>query len=284
MCARNSCVNPRFEMSRIASIFNRLKVENKSGLIPFIVAGDPDLDTTERLLIELGLAGAAIIELGIPFSDPMADGPVIQRASERALKHGFGIRDILDTIGRVRRKIETPLVLFSYFNPLLQFGAARLAEEAKNAGVDGILVTDLTPEESAHFASCLRENDLDMIYLVAPTSTDERVRLITDHASGFIYAISRRGVTGIQKSIGSEAKLLVERVRRYSDLPVAVGFGISNSEQVKEIWQYADAAVVGSAIVGEIEKQIGTADLVKRIGRFTQSLIPGITTAAIYER
>ena len=271
-------------MSRIASIFNRLKVENKSGLIPFIVAGDPDLDTTERLLIELGLAGAAIIELGIPFSDPMADGPVIQRASERALKHGFGIRDILDTIGRVRRKIETPLVLFSYFNPLLQFGAARLAEEAKNAGVDGILVTDLTPEESAHFASCLRENDLDMIYLVAPTSTDERVRLITDHASGFIYAISRRGVTGIQKSIGSEAKLLVERVRRYSDLPVAVGFGISNSEQVKEIWQYADAAVVGSAIVGEIEKQIGTADLVKRIGRFTQSLIPGITKAAIYER
>jgi len=184
----------------------------------------------------------------------------------------------------VRRKIETPLVLFSYFNPLLQFGAARLAEEAKSAGVDGILVTDLTPEESAHFASCLRENDLDMIYLVAPTSTDERVRLITNHASGFIYAVSRRGVTGIQGSVGLDAKLLVERVRSHSDLPVAVGFGISNSEQVKEVWKYADAAVVGSAIVAEIEKQAGTPDLVNRVGRFTESLTGRITTAAIYER
>lgn len=266
-------------MSRIASTFARLKAEEKKGLIPFITAGDPDLETTEQLLVELGLAGAAVIELGIPFSDPMADGPVIQRASERALKHGFGIRDILATVARARRKVETPIVLFSYFNPLLQFGASRLAEEAKNAGVDGILVTDLTPEESAHFASCLRENALDMIYLVAPTSTDERVRLITKQASGFIYAVSRRGVTGLQKSVSSEAKLLVERVRRYSDLPVAVGFGISNSEHVTQVWRYADAAVTGSAIVEEIEKHIGGPDLVGRVSVFMRNLMPEIPTA-----
>jgi tryptophan synthase alpha chain len=265
-------------MSRIASTFARLKAEKKKGLIPFITAGDPDLKTTEDLLVELGHAGATVIELGVPFSDPMADGPVIQRSSERALKHGFGIRDILDTVAHARRSVETPIVLFSYYNPLLQFGSARLAEESKNAGVDGVLVTDLTPEESSYFASNMKQNTLDLIFLVAPTSTEERIRLIVKQTTGFIYAVSRRGVTGRQESLSSEAKLLVERVNRHTDLPVAVGFGVSSSEHVAQIWSYADAAVVGSAIVAEIEQLIGTPDLVSRVSRFMQNLMPRITT------
>jgi tryptophan synthase alpha chain len=268
-------------MSRIAAKFAALKGDGEKGLIPFITAGDPDLETTEALLIELGSAGAAVIELGVPFSDPMADGPVIQRASERALKHGFGIPEILATVARARKRIETPIVLFSYFNPLLQFGPARLAEKARNAGVDGILVTDLTPEESADFAASVRENDLDLIFLVAPTSTDERLRLITKHASGFVYAVSRRGVTGVQRNVNSEAKLLVERVRGYSEMPVAVGFGITTKEHVTEVWTYADAAVVGSAIVAEIERQNGARDLVSHVSVFMKNLILGNSTAAI---
>lgn len=261
-------------MSRIASAFASLKVEKKKGLIPFIVAGDPDLETTQKLLIELGLAGAVVIELGIPFSDPMADGPVIQRAYERALESGSGIRDVLDIVAAARAQIKTPIVLFSYFNPLLQFGAARLAREAKESGVDGLLVTDLTPEESSEFAACVRGTGLDMIFLVAPTSTDERLALVAKHASGFIYAVSRLGVTGKQESISTEAEKLVKRVRRYTNLPVAVGFGISETEQVAQTWCYADAAVVGSAIVAEIERLANASDLVPRIGQFTRSLMP----------
>jgi tryptophan synthase alpha chain len=267
-------------MSRIAAGFTRLKEERKKGIIPFIVAGDPDLLTTEQLLVELSFAGAAVIELGIPFSDPMADGPVIQRASERALKHGFGIREVLDTVAESRRKIETPIVLFSYFNPLLQFGAARLAMEAKEAGVDGILVTDLTPEESGQFAPPLKENGLDMIFLVAPTSTDARLALVANQARGFIYAVSRLGVTGKQEDVSAEAERLVNRVRQHSNLPVAVGFGISNSSQVAQVWKYADAAVVGSAIVGEIEKLAGAPDLIPRVGQFAAELIPRVKVDA----
>jgi tryptophan synthase alpha chain len=263
-------------MSRIAAAFT----EKKKAFIPFIVAGDPDLKTTEQLLVELGSAGAAVIELGIPFSDPMADGPVIQRAYERALKHGFGIREVLDTIAGARRKIETPIVLFSYFNPLLQFGAARLAKEAREAGVDGILVTDLTPEESGQFAPRLQEKELDMIFLVAPTSTDARLELVANHASGFIYAVSRLGVTGKQKDVSTEAERLVNRVRRHTNLPVAVGFGVSDSTQVAQIWQYADGAVVGSAIVAEVERLAGAPDLCCRVSQFARGLIPRLESDA----
>ncbi len=256
-------------MSRITESF----VRSERGLIPFITAGDPDLRTTQDLVIELGQAGATVIELGIPFSDPMADGPVIQRASERALKHGLGIEAVLETVVKARAVIDTPIILFSYFNPLLQYGIERLAREAKDAGVDGILVTDLIPEESGDIALSFRANELDMIFLVAPTSTDARLELIANHASGFIYAVSRRGVTGQQQNVSLEARRLVERVRRFSDLPVAVGFGISTGEQVAQTWQYADAAVVGSAIVAEIERLEGASDLVPRLGRFVRGLI-----------
>lgn len=261
-------------MGRIDQAFSELKLEGKPGFIPFITAGDPDLDTTVELLVELANSGATLIELGVPFSDPMADGPVIQRASERALKHGFGLKEIFNATARARARIDTPLVLFSYFNPLLQYGIARLAQDAREAGIDGILVTDLTPEESKEFVASLKLNGLDMIFLVAPTSTDARLQMIAAHASGFVYAVARTGVTGARENLSDEAELLVTRVRRFSSLPVAVGFGISSAEQVEKTLAYADAAVVGSAIVAQIEKLSAGPNLVAGIGQFARSLIP----------
>jgi tryptophan synthase alpha chain len=265
-------------LRRITDAFNRLKTEHRKGFIPFITAGDPDLKTTRELLVELARAGATVIELGVPFSDPMADGPVIQRASERALRNGVTIRDILDVVADARSEMSgVPVVLFSYFNPLLQFGLKRLCIEAKNAGVDGFLVTDLVPEEAADFAPLLREHELDMIFLVAPTSSDVRLKMVAEQASGFIYAVSRAGVTGAQREISLQAEHLVSRVRKFSSLPVAVGFGISTPEQVAGTWQYADAAVVGSAIVAEIESAQNhpeTKDLVGQVGAFCRNLLP----------
>lgn len=260
-------------MSRIAEAFDRLKREGRRGFIPFITAGDPDLETTGALLIELANAGATIIELGVPFSDPMADGPVIQRASERALKNGFGILEILELVSRI--KLDVPVVLFSYFNPLLQYGIDRLSIDALEAGVDGILITDLPPEESSEASALLRANNLDLIFLVAPTSTDSRLEMIAERASGFIYAVSRAGVTGASSDISCDAERLVARVRKVSDLPVAVGFGISTAEQISDVWCYADAAIVGSAIVAEIERSISMPDIVSRVGLFARRLLPG---------
>ena len=259
-------------MGRIDDAFNTLKQQGKKGIIPFVTAGDPDLATTEQLLIELSQSGATLLELGVPFSDPMADGPVIQRASERALKHGFGLQELLDTAGRARKRIDTPIILFSYYNPLLQFGLQRVARATRDAGLDGILVTDLTPEESAEFEAELRANDLNMIFLIAPTSTDERLRLVAKHASGFIYAVSRAGVTGTRSSVSAEAEKLVTRMRRFSTLPIAVGFGISNAEQVADVHRYADAVVVGSAIVAEMERLSDAPDLAEKIGAFMTGL------------
>lgn len=259
-------------MGRIEDAFKMLKQQGKKGFIPFITAGDPDLASTEELLIVLANSGATLIELGVPFSDPMADGPVIQRSSERALKHGIGLQDILDTVARARKQIDTPIILFSYYNPLLQFGPKRISKAAKNAGLDGVLVTDLTPEESGEFEAELRANELDMIFLVAPTSTDERLKLVAQHASGFIYAVSRAGVTGAQSTVSAEAEKLVNRMRQFSELPIAVGFGISNAEQVRDVKRYADAVVVGSAIVAEMERIGGEPDLPQRVSEFLTGL------------
>lgn len=261
-------------MGRIEDAFSQLRREGKKGFIPFITAGDPNLATTAELLVELANSGATLIELGVPFSDPMADGPVIQRASERALKHGIGLKEIFETTANLRARINTPLVLFSYFNPLLQYGIDKLARDAARAGIDGILVTDLTPEESEQFAAALKSNDLDMIFLVAPTSTDARLQMIAEHASGFVYAVSRAGVTGARQNLSREAELLVARVRRFSSLPVAVGFGISSAAQVKQTLVYADAAVVGSAIVAQVEMLSTEPKLVQEIGQFVRNLIP----------
>jgi tryptophan synthase alpha chain len=214
--------------------------------------------------------------LGIPFSDPMADGPVIQRASERALRHGFGIAEVLQVVSDARQETDVPIILFSYFNPLLQFGIERLARESKRVGIDGVLVTDLVPEEAGEFASVLRVSDLDMIFLVAPTSTDERLQMVAERASGFIYAVSRAGVTGQREEMSAEAEKLVNRVRQFSDLPIAVGFGISTPDHVRDVRRYADAAVVGSAIVGLIEASQDSPDLVHHVGQFAKKLASSI--------
>ena len=260
-------------MSRIRETFASLKRGGRGGFIPFITAGDPDIATTELLLIELATAGADIIELGVPFSDPVADGEVIQRASERALRNGVTLRDALACAARAKQRIDVPIVLFSYFNPLLKFGEQKLAKEAKQAGVDGVLVTDLIPEEAQSWTETLVQFDLDPIFLVAPTTSDERLARIAQQASGFIYAVSRAGVTGARDEMSRDAEALVKRVRSVGDLPVAVGFGISTAEQVHEVWRFADAAVIGSAIVSQIEKLGDSPDLVKRVADFARSLI-----------
>ena len=260
-------------MSRIRETFASLKRGGRGGFIPFITAGDPDIATTGLLLIELAAAGADIIELGVPFSDPVADGEVIQRASERALRNGVTLRDALACAARAKQRIDVPIVLFSYFNPLLKFGEQKLAKEAKQAGVDGVLVTDLIPEEAQSLTETLVQSDLDPIFLVAPTTSDERLARIAQQASGFIYAVSRAGVTGARDEMSRDAEALVKRVRSVSDLPVAVGFGISTAEQVREVWRFADAAVIGSAIVSEIERFGNSPGLVKRVGEFARSLV-----------
>ena len=214
-----------------------------------------------------------MIELGVPFSDPMADGPVIQRASDRALRHGFGLTEILNIVRHVRKETKVPIVLFSYFNPLLQFGLEKLAREAEHAGVDGILATDLAPEEAGRFSTMLRAHEIDLIFLVAPTSTDDRLKMVSESATGFIYAVSRAGVTGTREELSVEAEKLVSRVRQFSDLPVVVGFGISKPEHVRDVWRYADAAVVGSAIVRAIEDAHGDVHLVEGIGALARALM-----------
>jgi tryptophan synthase alpha chain len=260
-------------MSPIRETFASLKRAGRGGFIPFITAGDPDIATTERLLVELAAAGADVIELGVPFSDPVADGETIQRASERALRQGVTVRDILACVARAKRHTDVPIVLFSYFNPLLSFGGDRLAKDAKEAGVDGVLVTDLIPVEAETWTETLIQFNLDPIFLVAPTTSDKRLKEIAQQARGFIYAVSRAGVTGARDEMTGDAEALVKRVRSVSDLPVAVGFGISTVEQVHRVWKFAEAAVIGSAIVREIEKLAASPDLVNRVGEFARWLL-----------
>jgi tryptophan synthase alpha chain len=260
-------------MSQIRKKFAELRRADRGGFIPFITAGDPTLSFTESLLVELGKAGADLIELGVPFSDPVADGEVIQRACERALRNGATLQGVLECASRAKSRIDAPIILFSYFNPILQFGQERLAAAARDAGIAGILVTDLLPEEARSWTETLLEHELDPIFLVAPTTSPQRLAGIAQRARGFIYAVSRTGVTGARDAVGRDARPLVERVRAVTDLPVAVGFGISTADQIRQVWRFADAAVIGSAIVGEIEKFCGRPDLVQRIADFTRSLL-----------
>jgi len=232
-----------------------IRFNHKPGLVIYLTAGDPSLDATRAIAIAAIDAGADVIELGVPFSDPMADGPVIQRASERALAHGTSLKNVLALAGEIRAaRPAAGVILFSYFNPILRYGLRQFADDAKAAGADGALVTDLIVEEADEYMAEMRRVELAPVFLAAPTSPDERLEAIATHSQGFVYAISRAGVTGKQKSLASDAAPLVARLRRWTRLPIAVGFGISNAEHVAQVGQFADAAVIGSAIVELIEQ------------------------------
>jgi len=242
-------------MGRIGDRFARRKAEGRTAFVPFLTAGDPSIDRTIEAAMALEEAGADVFELGVPFSDPLADGPVIQRSSERALARGVTLGDVLDVVRRIRERSELPLLLFSYFNPLLQRGLERLAREAAEAGVDGVLVTDLPPEEAGEWIQAARGADLDTVFLASPTSPAERLRRVAEASRGFVYAISRTGVTGERHSLSTEAAPLVERLRALTDVPVALGFGLSTPEHVAEAGKVADGVVVGSALVRFLEEQ-----------------------------
>lgn len=268
-------------MTRIKQKFDELRSASNKGFVPFVSAGDPDLITSKQIVLSLAENGADIIELGVPFSDPMADGPTIQMSSQRALENGITITHILEMVKDVRAKTDVPIVLFSYLNPLFRYGIKRLAKDAAEAGVDGVLVTDAVDQEAADIAAILNENEIDLISLIAPTTSDERLKQIADHASGFIYAVSRAGVTGAQQETSASARNLVERARKFTDLPIAVGFGISTRQQIEDVWKYADAAVVGSAIVAEIERSIESGNTVERVGKFVRGLLPTVAKGQV---
>ncbi len=263
-------------MNRITAKFDLLRADGRKGFIPFVSAGDPDVETSKQIVLTLAESGADIIELGVPFSDPMADGPTIQASSRRALENGITLADVLSMVTEIRKETEVPIVLFSYLNPLFRYGIERLAKEAAAAGIDGVLVTDAVDEEAGAIGTILRSHDVDLISLIAPTTTDERLEKIAANASGFIYAVSRAGVTGAQSESSSSAEILVDRARKVTELPIAVGFGISTREQIEDVWRYADAAVVGSAIVSEIERALKTGDVVERVRDFVGSLLPPV--------
>ena len=241
-------------MSRIAARFAERKAAGKPAFIAFLTAGDPSLDRTVTAALELEAVGVDVLELGVPFSDPLADGPVIQRSSERALARGVTLARVLETVRRIREKSELALVLFSYLNPLLQRGVERVLDDAARAGVDGVLVTDLPPEEAGEWTPAARAAGIDTVFLASPTSPDERLRRVAAASRGFVYAISRTGVTGEREALSDDARPLVERLRALSDVPVALGFGISTPEQVKQASAVADAVVVGSALVRFLEE------------------------------
>lgn len=261
-------------MDNIGRKFEQKRFSAEKVFIPFVTAGDPDLDTSLSIILKLAEMGADIIELGVPFSDPMADGPTIQRSSERSLLKGTTLKNVIDLASEFRKQSEVPLVLFSYFNPILRFGLAEFENAAAEAGVDGLLLTDVIEDEATKIATRLAAKNIDLISLIAPTTTDERLEAICDHARGFVYAVSRAGVTGAREETSSSAETLVRRARRFTDLPIAVGFGISTAEQITDVWRYADAAVVGSAIVSEIGKAETPADAVRNVETFTRQLLP----------
>jgi len=232
--------------------------DNKPALVAYVTCGDPDLATTRAIVLAAIEAGASVIELGVPFSDPLADGPVIQRASERSLKHGTTLEQVLKLAAQIRVESQSVgLVIFSYLNPIVRMGMEKFCKVARHAGVDGVLLTDLPAEEAGDYLREARKHDLATIFLAAPTSPDARLKRIAEVSTGFVYAVSRTGVTGARKQLPEDAQGLVKRLRKFTRLPIAVGFGISNAEQFAAVGRYADAGVVGSAIVETIEKNVG---------------------------
>jgi tryptophan synthase alpha chain len=241
-------------VTRIGRLFETLKEQKRCGMIAYLTAGDPSPAATPELVAALERGGADLIELGVPFSDPIADGPVIQQAGDRAIKAGTTLAKVLDIAAEIRKTSEVPLLLFTYLNPALRYGFERLARDAKAAGIDGCLLTDVSVEEAEDYVRVMREAGLDTVFLAAPTSTDERLKLIARYSSGFVYLVSRTGITGEQTDISSSALPLIERMRTHTSLPLAMGFGISKPEHVAALKDAVEAVVVGSAIVRQIER------------------------------
>ncbi|PYR80762.1 MAG: tryptophan synthase subunit alpha [Acidobacteria bacterium] len=259
-------------MTRLEQTFARIRSNGHPGLVTYITAGDPDLDRTAGILRALDRAGADVLEVGVPFSDPLADGPVIQRATERALASGTTLSGVLDLLRTIRGDIRAPIVIFSYANPILRLGSERFADRARDAGVDGVLILDLPIEEADESRTMLTQRGIDTILLLSPTTTDERLRRAAELGSGFLYAISRLGVTGARDALAAGAQDMVERIRRVSDLPVALGFGISKPDHVREVGRWADAAVVGSSLVDVIAREGTSADLNTRVEEYVRWL------------
>lgn len=252
-----------------------IRFSSKPGLVIYFTAGDPDLATTRDMAIAAIDAGAAVIELGVPFSDPLADGPVIQRASERAVARGTRLTDVLRICKEIRdARPNAGIILFSYLNPVVRMGMNAFAKAAKAAGADGVLLTDMIVEEAAGYLAAMQANDLAPVFLAAPTSPDERLQAIAESSRGFVYAISRVGITGTQTELASDAKTLVERLRKFTTLPIALGFGVSTAAHVRAVAEFADAAVVGSAVVGLIEKT-PAPEVVAAVGKFVAELRGG---------
>jgi len=259
-------------MTRITETFAALQSQGEAALIPYITAGDPDLDVTFRLVHELARQGADLIELGVPFSDPMADGPTHQRAAERALRRGTSLARVLDLVQNLRRTLSVPLILFTYYNPIFRYGGERFARDARQAGVDGVLCVDLPPEEANELKQETDRHDLDLIFLLAPTSSLSRVRTVLTRARGFVYYVAVTGVTGARATLPPDLGEMVRRIRAISPVPVGVGFGISSPEQAAQVASIADAVIVGSALSQIIETYSGQPDLIERVGAFASGL------------
>lgn len=259
-------------MSRLEQTFMRLRADKRPGLVTYTTAGDPDLPRSAEILKALDRAGADVLEVGVPFSDPLADGPVIQRATERAIAAGGSLRASLAMIARVRPHISAPIVIFSYANPMLRLGVDAFARQAADAGVDGVLALDLPIEEAGDFRETLAKAGIDTIFLLSPTTTEARIQRAAELGSGFLYGISRLGVTGTRAQVSSGAEAMVRRIRAHTAMPIALGFGISRPEHVAEVCAYADAAVVGSALVSVIAEASATTDLIARVENYVQWL------------
>jgi tryptophan synthase alpha chain len=259
-------------MSRISQTFERLEKIHERALIPYVMAGDPDLEMTKRLVREMVRRGGDIIEIGVPFSDPLADGPIIQRASQRALQGGTTLRNILQTVSELRRDVDVPLILMTYYNPVFRYGEAAFVADALEVGVDGIIVPDLPPEEAQPLIDLTADTPLEMIFLASPTSTSARLALISEASRGFIYYVSRLGTTGVRDRLADDLRMMLERLRSSTSKPIAVGFGVSTPEHVRLVAELADGVVVASAILKLMEDLGDRADQLEHVGDFVAAL------------
>jgi tryptophan synthase alpha chain len=264
-------------VSRIQNCFQKLNEKNQKALVAFITAGDPDLPTTGKVFSIIEKNGADIIELGVPFSDPLADGPVIQAASQRALENGTTLKKIIQLVAEIRKNSELPIVLMTSYNPVFAYGQKQFVDDALHAGVDGVIIPDLPPEEAGEFDTHAKKQGLDMIHLLAPTSTEDRIRLIADESRGFIYYVSLTGTTGVKSEVSDNLEAKVRTIKNVAELPVLVGFGISGPDQAKKAAAVSDGVIVGSAIVRLMEQNGSSVDMEAKVGDFVASVKQAIS-------